>query len=77
MPYESINDLPEGVKDNLPKHAKEIFKEAFNKAWDEYKEPNDRKDNVSREETAFKVSWAAVKQAYHKNKAGHWIPNTD
>jgi cation transport regulator len=77
LPYESIDDLPKGVKDNLPKHALEIFKEAFNRALDEYKEPEDRKDNASREETAFKVSWAAVKQTYHKNNTGHWIPNTD
>ena len=36
MPYDNINDLPESVKNNLPKHAQEIFKEAFNNAWDEY-----------------------------------------
>lgn len=30
MPYDNTDDLPERVKDNLPKHAQEIFKEAFN-----------------------------------------------
>ena len=72
MPYENIKDLPESVKDNLPKHAQEIFKEAFNNAWDEYKEPEDRKGNATREETSFKVAWAAVKQTYHKDKSGTW-----
>jgi cation transport regulator len=72
MPYENIGDLPESVKDNLPKHAQEIFKEAFNNAWDEYKKPEDRKGNASREETSFKVAWAAVKQTYHKDKSGTW-----
>jgi len=33
MPYERIIDLPESVRNNLPKHAQEIYKEAFNNAW--------------------------------------------
>jgi cation transport regulator ChaB len=32
MPYEKVLDLPKGVKDNLPKQAQEIYKEAFNSA---------------------------------------------
>ena len=71
MPYDNIDDLPKSVKDNLPKHAQEIFKEAFN-AWEEYKDPKDRKGSASREETSFKVAWAAVKQTYHKDKSGNW-----
>lgn len=38
MPYKSIADLPDAVRDNVPKHAHEIYKEAFNSAYDEYKE---------------------------------------
>eukprot|EP00130_Batrachochytrium_dendrobatidis_P008308 XP_006683183.1 hypothetical protein BATDEDRAFT_92936 [Batrachochytrium dendrobatidis JAM81] len=57
MPYKSLSDLPDAVKDNLPHHAKEIFKEAFNSASEEYDD----------EETAFKVAWNAVKQRYKKN----------
>ncbi len=72
MPYDNIDDLPERVRNNLPKHAQEIFKEAFNNAWDEYKQPKDRKDDASREETSFKVAWAAVKKKYHKDKSGNW-----
>lgn len=72
MPYDSLDDLPESVKSNLPKHAQEIFLEAFNNSWDEYKNPKKRKGNVSREETAFKVAWAAVKNEYHKDSSGNW-----
>jgi cation transport regulator len=72
MPYDNIGDLPKSVRDNLPKHAQEIFKEAFNSAWNEYKKPQDRKGNATREETSFKVAWAAVKQNYHKDKSGNW-----
>jgi cation transport regulator len=34
MPYKNIEDLPERVQDNLPKHAQEIYLKAFNSAWD-------------------------------------------
>ena len=63
MPYKSVNDLPDSVKDSLPKHAREIFKEAFNSASDEY----------DKEETAFKVAWSAVKNKYEKNEDGKWV----
>lgn len=72
MPYNTINDLPENVRNNLPEHAQEIFKEAFNNAWDEYKQPKDRRDDASREVTSFKVAWAAVEQTYHKDNSGNW-----
>ena len=29
MPYDKLSDLPGNVKDNLPKHAQEIFQAAF------------------------------------------------
>jgi cation transport regulator ChaB len=37
MPYDKIEDLPKNIRSNFPKHAQEIFKEALNNAWDEYK----------------------------------------
>ena len=62
MPYDKITELPDSVKDNLPKHAQEIYKEAYNSAWDQYKKPEERRGDASREETAHRVAWAAVKQ---------------
>jgi len=53
LPYKTINDLPRSVRKNLPEHAQEIFLESFNNVWNEYKEPDERSGNVSREETAF------------------------
>jgi cation transport regulator ChaB len=38
MPYKQITQLPDNVKNNLPKHAQEIYKEAFNSAEDQYEE---------------------------------------
>jgi len=76
MPYSRKSELPDSVKDNLPKHAQDIYKEAYNSAWDEYKDPDDRRGDVSREETAHKVAWAAVKKMYQK-KNGKWVKKKD
>ena len=72
MPYESISDLPESVRDNLPRHAQEIYKEAFNSAWEQYADPDERRGDASREETSHKVAWSAVKEKYEKGGDGTW-----
>jgi cation transport regulator len=72
MPYETITDLPEQVRDNLPKHAQEIYKEAYNSAWDGYADPSERRGDASREETAHRVAWSAVKEKYEKQN-GRWV----
>ena len=66
MPYSSNSDLPESVKDNLPEHGQEIYRKAYNSAWDQYDEPEERREHRSREETAHSVAWAAVKKSYRK-----------
>ncbi len=72
MPYQTIRDLPESLRDHVPKHAQEIYKEAFNSAWDEYADKRDRRGDESREEVAHKVAWSAVKQKYDKGDDGDW-----
>ncbi len=64
MPYATIADLPSATR-HLPPHAKEIFRAAFNAAWDEY---------GGDEERAFRVAWAAVKKRYRK-RGDDWVPN--
>lgn len=76
MPYSSINDLPENVTNVLPKHAQEIFKEAFNSAYDQYDSPDERRDGESRENTARKVAWSAVKKSYEKGDDDKWHPKS-
>lgn len=66
MPYQKISELPDSVKDNLPKHAQEIYLAAYNSAWEQYDEPEERRGDASREETAHRVAWAAVKKKYEK-----------
>lgn len=44
-------------------------------AWKEYADPKDRKGDASREETAHKVAWSAVKKSYEK-KGDRWVKAT-
>lgn len=67
MPYDKLSDLPDRVKDNLPKHAQEIFQSAFNSAYKEYDD----------ESKVFATAWSAVENVYHKNDDGKWVKNSD
>lgn len=72
-PYKKISELPDNVRDNVPKHAQEIYMEAFNSAWEQYDEPEERRGDASREETAHRVAWSAVKKKYEKDESsGKW-----
>ena len=66
MNYTKLAAVPESVRGHLPRHAQEIYLAAFNNAWNEYRDPGDRRGKASREEVAHKVAWAAVKQQYEK-----------
>lgn len=72
MPYQSTDELPNGVQNVLPAHAQEIYKEAFNSAYEEYKHPEDRRGDAGREEVAHRVAWSAVKQSYEKGDDNKW-----
>jgi cation transport regulator len=72
MPFKSTNDLPQSVRNVLPDHAQDIYKEAFNSAYDEYKDSDDRRGGEGREEVAHKVAWSAVKNVYEKGDDDKW-----
>lgn len=73
MPYTQIDELPSAVKDHLPKHAQEVFKETYNNAWKEYADADKRDGNEGHEEVAMKVAWSAVKKAgYEKGPDDQW-----
>jgi cation transport regulator len=63
MPYDTLTDLPDRVRNNLPKHPQEIYKEAFNSAEEQYGE----------ESRAHRVAWSAVENKYEKNDKGNWV----
>jgi cation transport regulator len=63
VPYDKLTDLPDRVRNNLPKHAQEIYKEEFNSAEERYGE----------ESRAHRVAWSAVENKYEKNDQGNWV----
>lgn len=67
MPYATNADLSVAVRNTLPEHAQDIYREAYNSAIKEY----DTAD------IARKVAWAAVKKSYKKGPAGTWVKSKD
>jgi len=63
MPYRRNTELPESVKTCLPVRAQDIYRSAFNHAWQDCS--GDGRE-TAREVTAHKVAWAAVKRRYEK-----------
>lgn len=72
MPYDTTDDLPDSVRNSLPQHALEIYRAAFNGAWAQAEDPEEPSDDGSREETAHRVAWAAVKQSSAKGADDRW-----
>jgi len=73
MPYKSNEELPEKVKNNLPKGAQTIFLKAYNNAEKQYKDPKKRRNKQTpNEEVSSKVAWSAVKKKYKKEK-DKWV----
>lgn len=66
MPYSKVEDLPSGVKDNLPTHGSTIYLNAFNSA----------KKQGHDDSTAAKIAWSAVENKFHKDKSGKWVSNS-
>jgi cation transport regulator len=66
MPYKSVTDLPAAVREHLPRHAQDIYREAFNSAWKQYAKRKDR------DAVAHKVAWSAVKHLYEK-RGDKWV----
>jgi cation transport regulator len=74
MPYATNHDLPDSVKNHLPPHAQDIYREAFNHAYAEYHAHPEKKRSPedSVEEIAHRVAWSAVKNKYEKGEDGYW-----
>lgn len=77
MPYRTNSDLPAAVREHLPDHAQDIYRKSFNNAWVQYADPRKRRGKTSREETAHRVAWAAVENAYEKGAGGRWRRKPD
>jgi cation transport regulator len=61
LPYGRNEDLPPAVQGVLPPHAQDIYRAAFNSAW------NQRALSGALDEAAVhRIAWGAVKRQYRK-----------
>ncbi len=60
MPYRTNEDLPDSVSHHLPPHAQDIYRAAFNHAFEAHA------GDPRQEEAAARIAWAAVKRSYVK-----------
>lgn len=74
MPYDSTAQLPKGVQQNLSQAAQEIYRDAYNEAWESSRYAQDRFDtDDSRQVTANRVAWEAVKSRCERDMFGRWV----
>ncbi len=69
MPYATNSALPARVRKVLPRHAQDIYRAAFNNAYDRY--------GSAREAIAHRIAWSAVKRRYVQRAAGFWVARED
>jgi cation transport regulator len=67
MPYSANGDLLPSVRNHLPDHAQDIYREAFNHAYAVHA------GELDRERRAHMITWAAVKHSYVK-ASDIWVP---
>jgi cation transport regulator len=67
MPYSANGDLPPSVRNHLPDHAQDIYRETLNDAYGAHAGEPDR------ERRAYMIAWAAVKRSYVK-ASDIWVP---
>lgn len=66
MPYRINEDLPPSVRSHLPRHAQDVYREAFNHAYAAHA------GEANCEQRAHRIAWAAVKRSYVKGD-GMWV----
>ena len=66
VPYSQNRELPPSVRSHLPEHAQDIYREAFNHAFDAHM------GDPRQEEAAHRIAWAAVKRRYVK-EGDRWV----
>ena len=67
MPYTSNEALPSSVRNHLPPHAQNVYREAFHHAY---------RYGHADEATADRIAWAAVKRRYEKADDA-WVRRVD
>ena len=66
MPYRVNTELPPRVRNHLPEHAQDIYRDAFTSAYAAHA------GELEREKRSHMIAWAAVKRSYVKS-GDRWV----
>lgn len=73
-PYHTIEDLPDEIRDDLPRHAQELYLQAYNEAWRDYDAHKNTRIKTTREAVAHRVALWAVQNVYDRDEeTGLWL----
>ena len=62
MIYETVKQLPATIRDVLPDKAKEIYRKAYNQAWEKF--AKDARRGLNQPGLAHQQGWTAVQHEY-------------
>ena len=62
--YRHREELPEEVKDRLPIHAQELYKEKYNEAWFQLHSQSTRRQSETRHELSARLARDAIIKRY-------------
>ncbi|MDF2176730.1 ChaB family protein [Aliiglaciecola sp. CAU 1673] len=73
MSYVDCAHLPDYIQDDLPPEGQELYRVAFNLAWDKYEDEEKRDKDYTREELSHMAAWREIKDHYRQRENGKWV----
>jgi cation transport regulator len=72
MSYEELLDVPAALRDELPRHAQEIYQAAYNRVYETSMASGEDHDAQSIAQKAHKAALLAVEMEYQKDEQNRW-----
>lgn len=72
MIYTTVTDLPQTIRNELPEHAQEIYRAAYNLTVEEHRASGQNPDEGELHETADQAAWMRVQMEYDRDDSGEW-----
>lgn len=72
MSYSTVTELPKAIRDELPEHAQEIYRAAYNLTIEEHRAADHDQDEHELQEMADQAAWQRVQMEYDRDDTGKW-----
>jgi cation transport regulator len=70
MTYQTVAELPTSIRDELPEHAQEIYRAAYNLTIEEHRAADH--DEHDLQAIADQAAWQRVQMEYERDETGKW-----